>query len=158
MAVNHTHLNDDLNRLTKLTPQPITLQTSFGDDVFENEPVWCANCTIAEPTIIEGINKGKYALWTVEFETVRGARFKIRKRYNDFDELRAELSKYTIETELPKFPPKSGLFHDRFDPTFLEGRRKALEYWLSSVVLNPTLCCRDEVKQFILARKLISEN
>ncbi|KAG7810395.1 hypothetical protein KL921_002890 [Ogataea angusta] len=158
MSDEHTHLDQNLGQLTKLVPHPITLQNNSDEQLFASDSVWCANCTIAEPTIIQGINGGKYALWTIEFETVRGARFKIRKRYNDFDELRNKLEKYTGKTELPKFPPRSGLFQDRFDPAFLESRRKSLEYWLSSVVLNPAICCRQEVKEFVLGKKLISEN
>nr|BCA90176.1 PX domain-containing protein [Ogataea thermomethanolica (nom. inval.)] len=154
----HTHLNHDLGSLAKLVPQPITLQTNINDDLFSGDTVWCTNCKIAEPTLIKGVNGGKYTLWTIEFETVRGARFKVRKRYNDFDRLRSRIDKYTVQTELPKFPPRTGLFQDRFDPALLESRRKALEYWLSSVILNPSICSRPEVKDFVLGQKLISEN
>ncbi|ODV84027.1 hypothetical protein CANARDRAFT_9024 [[Candida] arabinofermentans NRRL YB-2248] len=151
---NHTHTNQNISQLEILAPVPITLNdnVSDGQDIFSDSsnPVWCISCYIGEPTIIQGANGGKYALWTIEFETTRRTKFKIRKRFNDFIELRGKLLKYQRETVIPELPPKTMIFQDRFNVTFLQKRRKALEYWISSVVLNPVLGGKEEVKRFVL--------
>ncbi|GME84989.1 unnamed protein product [Ambrosiozyma monospora] len=142
-----------------LAPVPITLEDhsesgahndEHASTLFNNGDIWCVNCFVGEPYSIEGTNGGKYTLWQIELDTVRGGRIRIRKRYNDFVRLREQLvRKYGRQTVVMRLPPKTVMFQDRFNKVFLEKRRKGLDYWLHSVVLNPILCCAPEVKQFV---------
>lgn len=54
----------------------------------------------------------------------------VRKRYSEFDELRAQLmlSFPSFGAAVPGLPPKSII--SRFRPTFLEKRRAGLQYFL----------------------------
>ncbi|GME68096.1 unnamed protein product [Ambrosiozyma monospora] len=142
-----------------LAPVPITLEDhsesgahndEHASTLFNNGDIWCVNCFVGEPYTIEGTNGGKYTLWQIELDTVRGGRIRIRKRYSDFVKLRDQLmSKYGRQTVVMGLPPKTVVLQDRFNKMFLEKRRKGLDYWLHSVVLNPMLCCAPELKAFV---------
>lgn len=150
--------------LQKMEPTPIIFQDNSNDnDDTSTDPgeletgsaVWCKECTIGDPTIISGNRGGKYTLWMIVFVTVRGTNIKTRRRYSDFLTLKRLLNeKYRNVTYIGKLPPKTYLFQDRFSAPFLEKRRKALEYWLNSVVLNPELASTPEVKRFVLGRTM----
>ncbi|VEU21271.1 DEKNAAC102709 [Brettanomyces naardenensis] len=152
-----------LSILNTVPPVPISLHdnTESGsylgreeDLVAEEGKVWCKNCTIGDPSIISGYNGGKYTLWTIELFTTRGTIIKIRRRYNDFGRLRTKLAdKYGGITYILEIPPGTYFYQDRFSPRFLEERRRALEYWLNSIVLNPALASTPEVKYFVLRKK-----
>ncbi len=74
----------------------------------------------------------------------------IRKRYSEFDELRAKLIKafpQSTRSSLPLLPPKSAIY--KFRPKFLEKRREGLEYFLNCVMLNPEYAGSPMVKDFI---------
>lgn len=152
--------NGQTGTLHLLNPMPVNLN-DFTDSISVNGTTagakphnWCQNCIIGDPTIVSGNNNARYTLWTIEFQTERGNRVHTRRRYNDFVALRRILvDKHGKETYIMKLPRKTYFLQDRFQPEFLEERRRGLEYWLNSVVLNPVLGGTAEVKQFVLQRR-----
>ena len=73
------------------------------------------------------------------FFSIQGPPISVRKRYSDFVDLRDELVKRypRLKTSIPKLPPKKVV--GKFTPTFVEQRRRDLEYFFKYVVLHPTL-------------------
>ena len=91
----------------------------------------------------------------------------ILKRYSEFEELHTlkknlpvsgyffhyfssdNHSERSILSSLHSLPyPKVALA--RFRPAFLDGRRKLLQFGLASVLLNPELGGRDDVRSWVL--------
>ncbi|KAI8975182.1 Phox homologous domain-containing protein, partial [Mycotypha africana] len=75
----------------------------------------------------------------------------VRKRYSDFVELKESLMKEypTLRKTIPNLPPKKVV--GKFTPSFVEQRRKELEYFFKYIVLHPTLGGSSIVKQWIIA-------
>lgn len=141
-----------------VAPVPINIQDNtssgmFADSRRQNEgEVWCKSCTLGDPIVIRGNNSGKYTVWTISFYTLRGTKIIARRRYNDFVKFKDQLnSLYSQATYIPELPPKTYFYQNRFGAHFLEKRRKSLEFWLNSVILNPKLSATPEVKNFALA-------
>ncbi len=162
--MEHTHSTeaqpkDDHNgSLYAVAPVPIDIQDNTDTGIFvhgqanNNNEVWCKSCTLGDPVIITGNNSGKYTVWTILFYTLRGTKIVARRRYNDFVHFKGQLdSKYGSITYIPDLPPKTYFYQNRFSTNFLEKRRKSLEFWLNSVILNPKLSATLEVKNFALA-------
>lgn len=148
-------MNKDITNLKKVEPIPIKLYDATADNADNNQDeannLWCVNCSINNPIIIEGTNLGKYTLWNIDFKTSTGNKVTVKKRYRDFEELYNVLKrKYSGKVLISHLPPKNSIFQNRFDVEFLEKRRKSLEYWLNNVVLNPVIGNCEEIKKFVL--------
>jgi hypothetical protein len=152
-------LNTD--SLVGVSPEPIKLQdntiatTNAEDNNFyncdNNNSNWCKRCTITNPIIVEGNNLGKFVLWTLTLTLWNDSQIVVKKRYNQFAALRKQLvAQYGKSVAVGKLPPKSAFWEDRFDGEFLEKRRRRLEYWANSVVLDPLLGAAPAVRQFVL--------
>lgn len=112
---------------------------------------WCVNCTVADPRIVEGSNLGRYVVWNLTFRLANGGAIRVKRRYNDFVKLHDALAqRYGKDITVCRLPPKSGLLQDRFAGEFLEQRRRSLEYWINTIVLDPVLGFSDNVRQFVL--------
>ncbi|PHH75520.1 hypothetical protein CDD80_2317 [Ophiocordyceps camponoti-rufipedis] len=114
-------------------PPAITLR---DNDTVEhsdrNAACWARAVDIVDYTIVNGgaTNIGAFVVWTVRVQTVTGGHINIRKRYSEFEDLRAQLiqSFPGFEAAVPVLPPKS--FIARFRPAFLDKRRAGLQYFL----------------------------
>jgi hypothetical protein len=133
-------------------PPPITLE----DHTLSREPsraaLWAKSINIDEYVIIRGnpLGAGAYVVYTCTVQTLDGGPMTIRKRYSEFDELRAKLIKafpQSTNSSLPPLPPKSAIY--KFRPKFLEKRREGLAYFLNCVMLNPEYAGSTIVKDFI---------
>lgn len=104
---------------------------------------WARDVRVTDHTIVRGGDKiAAYVVWIiwVAVESVSEEHptgIQIRKRYSEFARLRSDLLSAfpTLSGALPKLPPKSVV--SKFRPSFLEKRRRGLEYFLSCVLLNP---------------------
>lgn len=81
--------------------------------------------------------------------STRGAIITIHKRYSDVFNLRQHLwHAFPLQRHsIPELPPKSLI--SKFRETFLENRRKGLEYFLLNILLNPVFCNSKFVKEFV---------
>ncbi|KAH0832718.1 hypothetical protein AYO21_00376 [Fonsecaea monophora] len=140
------------DELTITRPPPISLE----DHTLSREPsraaLWAKSISIDEYVIVQGnpTGVGAYVVYNVNVQTLDGGPMTIRKRYSEFDELRAKLVKaypQSTRSSLPPLPPKSAIY--KFRPKFLEKRREGLAYFLNCVMLNPEYAGSTIVKDFI---------
>ncbi|KAL9539643.1 hypothetical protein MBANPS3_010145 [Mucor bainieri] len=96
-----------------------------------------------------GVGYGSYICYSCTILSDKGAPITVRKRYSDFVELREELVRQypTLKRSIPKLPPKKVV--GKFTPTFVEQRRRDLEYFFKYVVLHPTLGASPIVRHWI---------
>lgn len=141
--------NKNKKKLTLVAPAPIEMidHVDQDQDQDKNNKCWCRNVMIGEYTIITGMNKIRFVVWTICITTKDHARIIIRKRYNEFVTLRQALVRDGLHQMIPQLPIKSALLN--FDPQFLERRRNGLEFFLSSILLHPQLCQHPLVKLFV---------
>jgi len=109
---------------------------------------WARQVTVTDPIIVRtsGDSKARrgpgYVVWlcTIELQDTAAAPIKVRRRYSDFVALRSQLCiafPHHGRLNIPVLPPKS--YVSKFRTPFLEKRRRGLEYFLASIVLNPQL-------------------
>ena len=95
-------------------------------------PLWARVVRIPEYAVVAGTIRGvgDYVVWLCHVDTLDGGTIVLRKRYSEFETLRAELALTFRATgpSLPVLPPKSVLY--KFRAAFLEKRRRGLEYFL----------------------------
>lgn len=138
--------------------QPIVLidQTHPSGDSFDKYGrSWAKAVHINEYEIIGssspsiGFSVGAYVTWVITIDTLRGSQIRICRRFSEFVTFREKLvAQYpTHVDEIPELPPKSVV--SKFRATFLEGRRKRLEYFLLCVLLNPILAVSPLIYEFV---------
>lgn len=132
----------------------ITLEDHTESPSETSSSLWARSIIIDSYVVVKGnpTGIGAYVVWNCKVETLDGGPIFIRKRYSEFDQLRCDLISAFPKAKraLPTLPPKS--FMLRFQPTFLERRRKGLSYFLNCVMLNPEFAGSPIVKDFIFAR------
>ncbi|KAG2220329.1 hypothetical protein INT45_004014 [Circinella minor] len=125
---------------TRSTPLPGTTQISLYncDDNNERRELFASDAIVNHPLRI-GVGYGSYICYNCTVLSDKGPPISVRKRYSDFVDLRDELVKRypRLKTSIPKLPPKKVV--GKFTPTFVEQRRRDLEYFFKYVVLHPTL-------------------
>ncbi|CDK25532.1 unnamed protein product [Kuraishia capsulata CBS 1993] len=146
--------------LINMAPLPITMMDHEEDDssgidsrsLGDPHPhVWCKNCSIGEPTVVSGnvgfsFGSTKYVVYSIRLETVQGTKIVLRKRFSEFVKLREELLQ--IQQNVPSLPAKT--VGRQFDNSFIEHRRRGLEFFLTAVLLDPTLSNTAPIKRFVL--------
>jgi hypothetical protein len=141
-----------LEDLSSLRPPPITLEDHTLSREASRAALWAKSVSINEYVIVRGnpLGTGAYVVYNCTVQTLDGGPLTIRKRYSEFDDLRAKLTKafpQSTKSSLPPLPPKSAVY--KFRPKFLEKRREGLAYFLTCVMLNPEYAGSSFVKDFI---------
>lgn len=111
--------------------------------------VWAADVNLPEYNIVAGDSKaGAYVSWTIVVETKYGGRIILRKRFSEIFDMREALKKEFPQhrMEIPALPAKSMFQH--FNKTFLQSRRRGLEYFFQCVFLNPLFASSKVLKEF----------
>lgn len=153
-AVKRQSSLSDTEDLQILAPNPIILvdnshpESGASDSI--KSGIWAKSVSIPEYDIVEGSTRaGGYAVYLIHIETMTGGEINISKRYSEFADFHDQLIFRfpRRKREIPDIPPKSIV--SKFRPTFLESRRKRLEYFLLCVLLNPALASSDLVKLFV---------
>lgn len=114
------------------TSSPTTLSPTVSSSGL-GSPLWARQVDIDEYVKIEGDvpGVGGYIVWLVKVQTLEGgARIVLRKRYSEFEALRAQLAATFPRAgeALPALPAKSVFY--KFRASFLEKRRVGLAYFL----------------------------
>ncbi|KAI9811344.1 MAG: PX domain-containing protein ypt35 [Pycnora praestabilis] len=129
----------------------ITLEDHTEESSDQCGALWAKSVSIDDHVIVSGSRTGvgAYVVWNCTVETLDGGPMVIRKRYSEFDELRAKLFKTfpNSEASMPPLPPKSVI--SKFRPKFLEKRREGLSYFLNCVLLNPEFSGSPVLKEFL---------
>ncbi|KAI8053184.1 uncharacterized protein B0P05DRAFT_561936 [Gilbertella persicaria] len=123
----------------------------FKDDNVQKDAkdfIFATDAIVDHPLRI-GVGYGSYICYSCTILSDKGAPITVRKRYSDFVDLREELVKQhpTLKRSIPKLPPKKVV--GKFTPSFVEQRRKDLEYFFKYVVLHPTLGASPIVRHWI---------
>lgn len=135
-----------------LAPHTILLEDRSDDQHEASQGCWARSVTVDSYTIISDPKTiGAYVVWHCTVSTLKGGDMEIRKRYSEFDDLRANLVKSFPHAEamIPKLPRKSVV--SRFRPKFLEQRKVGLGEFLACVLLNPEFAASPVLKEFIFA-------
>ncbi|KAG5913164.1 hypothetical protein E4U42_001396 [Claviceps africana] len=126
-------------------------ETSEHDD--RNKACWAKSVDIVDYSVVNGgaTSVGAFVVWNVRVETMNRSYMNIRKRYSEFDDLRAKLVKTfpNFEAAVPPLPPKSLI--SKFRPEFLEKRRTGLQYFLNCVMLNPEFSASPVLREFLFS-------
>ncbi|SAM00212.1 hypothetical protein [Absidia glauca] len=131
------------------TPVPGALaQINFYKDDREGGQSFASDAIVDHPLRI-GVGYGSYICYNCTVFSNKGTPITIRKRYSDFVNMRQQLIKLypPMASSIPKLPPKKIV--KKFDPAFVEQRRRELEYFFKYIVLHPTLGSTSAVKQWI---------
>jgi len=116
---------------------------------------------VVEPLTINGDDgKPLYTTYQINVETnlpsYNASKFFVRRRYNDFswlrNHLKTELDKKGKRLTIPDLPGNTLMSFfgpGRFDPEFIEERKKGLELFLNSVVKHPWARFEKGLHQFL---------
>jgi len=128
----------------------IQLEDHTHEDSEHSKACWARSVAIRDHVVV-GSGLGTYVVYNCVVETANGSHITVRKRYSEFDILRANLL-HTFpnsEAALPKLPPKSAFV--RFERRFLDKRRHGLQYFLNCVLLNPEFSASPVLKDFLFS-------
>lgn len=132
-----------MSKLQYVPPVPIQLLDE------EQVASWATDVHVGDCTVVTGTNGQKFAVWSITITTDKGATMKLLKRYSEINTLREEVVAAFPDRigEIPQLPPKK--FFGNLKEDFLVRRRRGLEFFLSSVLLNPQLCHSKTVRSFV---------
>ncbi|ORZ06702.1 hypothetical protein BCR42DRAFT_427034 [Absidia repens] len=120
----------------------------YKDDSDGNGIKSFASDAIVDHPLRIGVGYGSYICYSCTVFIHKGTPITTRKRYSDFVNIRQQLMKlYPNMMSIPKLPPKKIV--KKFDPVFIEQRRRDLEYFFKYIVLHPTLGSSTAVKEWI---------
>ncbi|KAF9219976.1 Phox-like protein [Gyrodon lividus] len=94
---------------------------------------------------------GAYVVYDCVIRTKEGTTIHAHKRYSAFVELYRALRQSLPRHQqhfVPALPPKSPFA--RYRPTFLDRRRRQLQYWLSAVLLHPEIGACQAVRFWVM--------
>ncbi|CAO3615241.1 unnamed protein product [Cunninghamella echinulata] len=126
---------------------PVQINFYNDSDATENK-LFATDAIVSHPLRI-GVGYGSYICYSCTVFSNKGTPITVRKRYSDFVEIRQRLVKQYphLKSSIPKLPPKKVV--GKFTPTFVEQRRRDLEYFFKYIFLHPTLGSSTIVKQWI---------
>ncbi|KAH3686713.1 hypothetical protein WICPIJ_002305 [Wickerhamomyces pijperi] len=132
--------------------ETISSSTSNHNSPFHQHMPHIQSVEIIEATILRDAKTGsKHTTYTLLITSTKGQSLKLHKRYNDFvqlsQSLRAQYPQSKIQ--IPKLPPKTLMPGANFQVKFLERRRKGLEYFINSVLLNKVFHGSRAIARFI---------
>ncbi|KAF3926365.1 hypothetical protein AA313_de0202817 [Arthrobotrys entomopaga] len=140
--------------MVSLQPSPINLIDHTVEPSERSSAAFARSVIVGDYTIISGspLRAGAYVVWNCTVETLEGQKFKVIKRYSEFDTLREKLlvAFPNSKAALPQLPRKSVV--SRFRTKFLDSRRQGLNYFLSCILMNPEFAGSPMVKEFLFHR------
>ncbi|KAF7292195.1 PX domain protein [Mycena indigotica] len=111
----------------------------LGDNIGESA-AFARAVEIGGWTSVGDVRGGAYVVYDCVIKTKEGLAIHAHKRYSDFVKLEHELLRTLpppLRRSVPSLPPKSPLA--RYRAAFLANRRRALEYWLATILLHPEI-------------------
>ncbi|KAI5967921.1 YPT35 [Candida margitis] len=158
--------SNSVTQLNNVLPIPIELNS--GEDLQthqRNHQSHITDVRVGEHHLVQGNTTSsvsssqpqKYIVWQIKI-TINDLGYSsivIYKRYRELLQLYNDLQQYykgQSDIVIPRFPPKDSFSFERLvmSRNWLEDRRKGLQWFLSSVLLDPVLQKGPVVKQFVL--------
>lgn len=129
--------------------QPIVLKDEDSDGENLETNFWIS-VTVSAPEIKQENIGYAYVSYLITMVDQDNQEHLIRKRYSELEELDVKLkNRFGKEMSICSFPPKTNIFTNNLGLKFVEKRRKGLELWLASILLNPTVSKCQEVDEFL---------
>ncbi|KAJ7843304.1 Phox homologous domain-containing protein [Mycena leptocephala] len=122
----------------------------LGDNCGESA-VFAREVQISGWTSVGDALGGAYVVYDCVMKTKEGTLIHAHKRYSDFVALELQLLRTlprSQRTFVPELPPKAPLA--RYRAAFLARRRRALEHWLSAVLLHPDVGGCEAVRRWVM--------
>ncbi|KAG7094995.1 hypothetical protein E1B28_005791 [Marasmius oreades] len=122
----------------------------LGDNIGESK-AFTRDVKISGWTNVGDKMGGAYIVYDCAIKTKEGVTIHAHKRYRSFLELESALHRTLPRHQrryLPQLPPKAPFA--RYRPTFLDRRRRQLEYWLSAVLLHPDVGGSKAVRVWVM--------
>ncbi|KAJ7741784.1 Phox-like protein [Mycena maculata] len=123
----------------------------LGDNIGESA-VFAREVKINGWTSVGDGLRGAYVVYDCVMKTKEGTVIHAHKRYSDFAALEIQLLRTLPRSQrgfVPELPPKSPLA--RYRVAFLARRRRALEHWLSAVLLHPDVGGSEAVRRWVMS-------
>lgn len=145
----------NLSSLNAVAPAPILLTDgSFGHD-HAQAVSHITDVLLGDHHVVAGDGAGQYVVWSVRIvvDDAPHSPIVLYKRYSDLEALRAKLVKLYPRDDFPQLPPKDSFSVLRLWllDRWLENRRKGLQWFLTSVLLNPKYQHLAVVTEFVLS-------
>lgn len=146
-----------LTQLNSVLPVPITLDDV--DNAQYNESSHITDVLVGDYHIIGGEKESgggsPYVVWSIRIilNDSMYSSILLYKRYSDIERFRNKLvQQFPRATDIPQLPPKDNFSLQRMllAGQWLETRRKGLQWFMTSVLLNPKYRKSDVVTEFIL--------
>lgn len=136
-----------ITQLNSILPVPIELE-NHADDLDTSH---VTDVLVGDYHLI-GENASSYVVWTIKV-TINDSSYSsivLYKRYSEIEELRLKLVSVYPRESIPLLPPKNAfsILRITMNETWLEERRRGLQWFLTSVLLNPRY--QTEVREFLL--------
>lgn len=141
-------------RLNKVLPVPIHLEDRNYSAEHFNASSHVTDVLVGDHHIIQGEGGLSYVVWSVRVivnDSLHSS-IVIYKRYSDIQKFRARLVKHHPHIDIPVLPPKDTFSFLRLmmASSWLEHRRKGLQWFMTNVLLNPKFQHSPVVTEFIL--------
>ncbi|KAJ6467856.1 Phox homologous domain-containing protein [Mycena sanguinolenta] len=136
---------------------PVAPPSVFSNDIWLGDncgesAAFAREVKISGWTSVGDALQGAYVVYDCVIKTKEGTPIHAHKRYSDFVALESQLLRTLPRSErpfVPELPPKAPLA--RYRSAFLARRRRALEHWLSSVLLHPDVGGCEAVRQWVMS-------
>lgn len=145
--------SNTLTQINKVLPVPIEL-----DDHTKNQRLLASSqitdVLVGDYFLVSGEGGPSYVVWCIKI-TLNESLYSsilIYKRYSDIENFRNILLKQYPEVEIPPLPPKNTFSIERllFSRSWLENRRRGLQWFMNYVLLNPKFQHSPVVNDFLL--------
>lgn len=147
----------DAAQLNAVVPVPIELTANATGHEHVLEVSHITDVLIGDHHVISGDGAGQYIVWLVRVvvDDAPHSPIVLYKRYRHIEKLRDRLVAEFPRDEFPQLPPKDNFSVLRLwlRDLWLEHRRKGLQWFLTSVLLNPKYQHSSVVNEFVLGLK-----
>ncbi|KAM3123760.1 hypothetical protein CJJ07_005225 [Candidozyma auris] len=146
--------NESFSHLNSVAPVPIELTDDTMSASQFDDSSRITDVLVGDYHIVSGDSAPQYVVWSIRI-VVNGASHSsivLYKRYSDIDHFRRELVKAFPKDSIPPLPPKDSFSLSRmwFSDSWLESRRRGLQWFMTYVLLNPKYQHSPVITQFVL--------
>ncbi|KAJ7060364.1 Phox-like protein [Mycena amicta] len=150
----------DESPTTPRHPRPYSPQGApsvFSNDIWLGDSIgesttFARGVEISGWTSVGDLQRGAYVVYDCVVKTKEGPSIHAHKRYSDFVKLEHDLLRTlppSTRHSVPALPPKAPLA--RYRSAFLARRRRALEYWLATVLLHPDIGGCEAARRWVVS-------
>lgn len=145
---------ESLSYLNNVAPVPIELDDDGEAQHRYDENSHITDVFVGDHLEVAGEGAPLYTVWAIRIVINEAAHSLILlyKRYSDIEKFRELLVQTFPGEEVPQLPPKDSFSLSRLwmSEQWLETRRRGLQWFMTSVLLNPKFQHSDVVTKFVL--------